>query len=859
MPLEPPEPTRGDGLPGGAARLSAVRRIVDAVDHAAALDRLTRLAARLLAAPHAQVLLLGDEQVVASQFGKDTAAAAGEAVDALCARTVLLGEPVAVLDVAADVGLGYLPPDLLGRVGAFLGAPLVDHDGLVLGCLCVFTPRPRAFDPQDVVVLAEMAESIVDELELRALTGESGATAARLGLALSAAAMGSFDLDLDRLRLVLDDRLALLVGLAANEPTGLAAMATVVHPEDRARLIHAVAASRTRAEELAAEFRLVRADGSTRWCEARGRVLPRRKGRGHLVGVAYDSTDAREARDSLDRVLETTDDGLYRLDAALRFTYVNRAAERILGRSRTDLLGVELRSALPHGVGSSFAEAVDRCTTSGERVVIDAWSPAEDAWYDLAAWPGPDGVSVSLRDITARKRAEGEREQAVVERARAYAVAEAANSRLALLASASTRLAESLEPRQVLDRLAEVVLPELGRWLVVTLTAEIAAQVNRTELSGDPDALVAVHVAHADPSRRELLVAMAQGLSMHRTDHYGPGRVITSGRPEWAPAVAGSALRGLLGDHSPQGLLDDARLTAALTVPLANHGRVLGALTVAEPAGEVIDRSLLLDLAGRAAGALDNALLYGRERRGGVTLQRSLLPRELPRLPGVTTAARYLPGASGAFVGGDWFQGVLVEGRVVLAMGDVMGHGLRSAARMGQLRAIVATLALEGHRPARLLTRLAANVDVLLDLELATLLVADYDPSAGMLTVASAGHPPVLHVPFHGAPRFLDDEPGPPLGSIPYRYVEHEVAVHPGDTLVLYTDGLVEQRDVSLDAGLERLRSCFERVGLPPEQLCDHVLSATGHAEGGDDDIALLVVGLDRPGPGPDVGSSRTR
>jgi len=251
---------------------------------------------------------------------------------------------------------------------------------------------------------------------------------------------------------------------------------------------------------------------------------------------------------------------------------------------------------------------------------------------------------------------------------------------------------------------------------------------------------------------------------------------------------------------------------------------------------------MLADLASRAAVALDNALLYRAERRTGLTLQRSLLPGDVPQLPGIEVAVRYRAGATGAFVGGDWYQGVVVGEDLVLCMGDVMGHGMRSAARMGQLRAIVATLALEGHGPGALLARLADSVDVLLDLELATLLVAVYSPSRRTLTVASAGHPPPLLATLDAEPAYLDVVPGPPIGSLPGEYEELVVDVPPGSTAVLYTDGLVERRGEALDVGLEALRQALRELRLPPEAVADHVLATLGRSEGGDDDVALLVL-----------------
>jgi serine phosphatase RsbU (regulator of sigma subunit) len=171
-----------------------------------------------------------------------------------------------------------------------------------------------------------------------------------------------------------------------------------------------------------------------------------------------------------------------------------------------------------------------------------------------------------------------------------------------------------------------------------------------------------------------------------------------------------------------------------------------------------------------------------------------------------------------------------------------MGHGMRSAARMGQLRAIVATLALEGHMPGELLGRLAASTDALLDLELATLLVAHYDVAARTMTVASAGHPPPVLVAPGEEPAFVELAPGPPIGTFAGTYAETVVAVAPGSTVVLYTDGLVESRQAPLDEGLERLRSSLRDVRLPPSAVCDHVLAELGRTAGGEDDVALLVM-----------------
>ncbi len=841
------------------ARLQATRRLAADADDITGLDRLTRLAAMLVGAPLAQVSLLTDEQVLVGVHGRPgTEADRGSPLDdSLCSVTARSGSPLAVGDAAQDVRVSALPLVASGGIAAYLGVPLRAAGGAVIGALCVYDVQARAWSPEQVGLLGELAESVVAQLELRALSVEVSNTAARLDLALEAADIGSFEYDAGSDLLHWDDRLLRLFGYdRATFSPRIESFDARVHPDDRAWAAEAIAEALAAQGELALEYRIVRPGGEVRWIEARGRVVPARDGARstRLLGVAYDSTELRYARDRLARTLETMSDGFYALDPSWRFTYVNRQAERLLQRRREDLLGRCIWEEFPEAAGSIFQDHFEKAVAGGEPVLFDAPYEPLGGWYELNVWPGPDGLSVYFREISERRAVEqqrersyADREQAAVERERAYAEAEAANSRLAILADASTRLSASLEPRQVLERLSDLVVPRLGRWVVVALTAETNALLRGQDAPADPALVHIVHVAHPHSRQQAQLAAAVEALALTTADEIGIGAVVRTGVDEWLPTVPEEAF-ALAPDPATLALLRDIDPGSALTVPLVSRDRVLGALTVAAPTGGPADRALLADLAGRAAVALDNALLYGAERRIGLTLQHSLLPRDVPAVPGLLTAARYLPGATGAFVGGDWYQGVRVGDGLVLAMGDVMGHGMRSAARMGQLRAITATLALEGHGPGRLLGRLADSVGVLLDLELATMLVAAYDPAAGTLTVASAGHPPPLYVPPAGPPRYVDVEPGPPLGTFSCTYGEVTLDLNPGDTVVLYTDGLVENREESLDVGLERLRAALEGVRLPPEQVCDQVLESLGRSLGGDDDVALLVLSY-LPGP----------
>lgn len=840
----PDEPPLGDELLADPARVAAVRRVLLGGSSAAGLDRLTKLAAELLETDRAQVSLLAEEQVVASVFGTSLTSEqrTGPLADSLCTVTVRLGAPFAVSDAHADPRVRDLPPVTSGVVRAYLGVPLVTTSGLTLGALCVYDDEPRSWSVRDVGVLSELAASAIAELELRALSAEMTTKAAQLELVLSAADTGSFDWDLVTGDLHWDDRLVRLFDYDRASFGGRIDDFTArLHPDDRERVAETLDRAIADVGDLSMEYRIVRADG-VRWIEARGRVLPGVDGRPlRLLGVAHDSTELRDTRDRLARLLETMSDAFFSLDPQWRFTFVNPEAEKLLGRPAEQLVGRSIWQEFPESLGSLFEQEYRAAADSGEPQSFEAYYPPLQAWYEVRAWPTPDGLSVYFHEVTTRRLAQQEREQAVVEREQAYASAEAASARLSVLAEASHLLAQSLEPAEVLQRLTEVVLPDFGRYLVVALVGEAAGQVLSRDLP-DTSQVHVVHVAHCDPARQPALERLAAGVERTTHDQHGIGAVVRTGEPEWLPQVSDDLLVQLGAGEPALADLRAIRPDRALTVPLASRGRRLGAVTIADPGPDEVDRALLADLVARAAVALDNALLYRAERRTGLTLQRSLLPGDVPQLPGIEVAVRYRPGARGAFVGGDWYQGVVVGDELVLCMGDVMGHGMRSAARMGQLRAIVATLALEGHGPGVLLTRLAQSTDVLLDLELATLLVASYSPTRRTLTVASAGHPPPLLAPVDGTPAFLSVTPGPPIGSLPGAYDETVVELPAGATLVLYTDGLVEARGEALDVGLEALRRALADLRLAPEAVADHVLEALGRDEGAADDVALLVM-----------------
>jgi serine phosphatase RsbU (regulator of sigma subunit)/anti-sigma regulatory factor (Ser/Thr protein kinase) len=291
-------------------------------------------------------------------------------------------------------------------------------------------------------------------------------------------------------------------------------------------------------------------------------------------------------------------------------------------------------------------------------------------------------------------------------------------------------------------------------------------------------------------------------------------------------------------------ILREKGLRSLLGVPLLVEGEVIGVLhvgTLSERYFDDEDEQLLQRAADRAALAVYSRLTE-QERGLADALQRSLLPR-LPDVPAVALAGRYLP-ASAARLGGDWYDAFqLPDGRMGIAIGDVVGHGFHAAAIMGQLRSALRAYALDGFAPGDVLERVSRLLRQIEPGRTATLVYLVLDAHGGSLTVASAGHPPPLIAPLDGEPELMDLPGSIPLGAARHSsYEDTELELAPGAALILYTDGVVERPGDSLDTGLERLRKVV-RAGE------DHDLEHLGDAIVGEllpegalnDDAALLM------------------
>ncbi|MEV3988608.1 SpoIIE family protein phosphatase [Streptomyces sp. NPDC049837] len=592
--------------------------------------------------------------------------------------------------------------------------------------------------------------------------------------------------------------------------------------------------------------------------QARRQVLHMRHRDGHIIRVATaslplshggtgpakllavadaDETERWEALQSMLRGLATQSPvGLAIYDTDLRIVWTNHALYQEMGTFQYAGLGPDEMVAhgeiLSDGYPGTLEEAMRQVIATGEPVIELHYSgrppadPEHDhvwscSYYRLQDADGrPLGVCEETVDITDRYLAQ---------------------QRLDLLVRAGARVGTSLDMTRTAQELSAVAVPQFADGITVdlidvvlegeqptpgTATARRVVRVWEGPASADRD---------AHPARRRPVDHPADSLQ---------ARCLAAGRP----------------------VLDTGTgpVHSRLAVPLRTEGASLGVVTFCRDRHpdpfESGDLLVADELVARAAVSIDNARRFTREHAAALTLQRSLLPRRLPKLTGVDVAHRYLPADSRAGVGGDWYDVIALSGtRVGLVVGDVVGHGVRAAATMGRLRTSVRAFARLDLPPDELLTRLDELVTQDAHEQAAvhapgsateaddpalgvTCLYAVYDPVAGRCSMARAGSPlPSVVDPATGAVSHPDVPAGPPLGlgGLPFESAEFDLPE--GSLMALFTDGLVQGRDRDRDAELDALHTVLADHERPLDDLCDRIV-ATLLPGPVDDDAALLLV-----------------
>jgi serine phosphatase RsbU (regulator of sigma subunit)/anti-sigma regulatory factor (Ser/Thr protein kinase) len=419
--------------------------------------------------------------------------------------------------------------------------------------------------------------------------------------------------------------------------------------------------------------------------------------------------------------------------------------------------------------------------------------------------------------------------------ARLYHDAELARERLSFLARASELMAETLDLGETLEQVAYLVVPRLADWCAIELVGEDGSVRNAA-------------TAHVDPEKVKFAEEVRRRYPVDPEAATGVPNVIRTGRSELYPGITDAMLAASIDDPEQLETARELGLSSVLIVPLIARARTLGALTLVHAeSGRSYDEEDLRfaeDLARRAAVAVDNARLYTAEHKAVVTLQQSLLPRQLPDIPGMAFAARYLPATSELDVGGDWYDAIsLGDGNVGLVIGDVAGHGIEAAAVMGQFRNALRAYALDGVGPAAAVERLNRLTRTFEQNDMATLVYGEFDASINSMQFVRAGHPPPLLRDAQGNVTAINGRGSLPVGVSPNAHYEAAtLELAPGSTLLLYTDGLVERRGETLEVGIARLERVLADAPEALEELCDHVIETAAPDPQRADDIAVLAL-----------------
>ncbi|WP_406456920.1 SpoIIE family protein phosphatase [Streptomyces sp. NBC_00876] len=426
----------------------------------------------------------------------------------------------------------------------------------------------------------------------------------------------------------------------------------------------------------------------------------------------------------------------------------------------------------------------------------------------------------------------------------------AVRERLEFLNEVSGRIGTSLDLERTIREVTSAAVPRFSDFAGTHLRAAVLAGEGFPD--GPPDVTTIWHrvwVEHNDePGRWDDTVPVGESIAF--PEHTPFFQCMVTGEPVIVPYVTEELSNRISGEFEKRDLRPLITHRSLLIVPLKARDVVLGFMVLMRRPGrepfDDMDRTTGAELAARAGLVLDNARMYTYQENVAETLQDSMLPQIEPRMAGCDIATRYLPGARLGRVGGDWFDSVKLPGsRTALVVGDVMGHGLNSAAMMGQLRTAVLTMATMEMPPAQLLRNLDDLAQRLGEQYLATCLYAVYDPIRSELQIANAGHiPPVLVRAEDGRAELLELPTGAPIGVGGVAFETATVRVRTGDRLVLCTDGLVEVRGQDIGAGLAALCASAAHPAASMDDACDTIIRALNPSDGRKDDVALLMARL---------------
>ncbi|WP_019068544.1 SpoIIE family protein phosphatase [Streptomyces hokutonensis] len=526
-------------------------------------------------------------------------------------------------------------------------------------------------------------------------------------------------------------------------------------------------------------------------------------------------------------------------DEHLRLSRVNDAMAEVIGLPEERIQGLRITEIGGKTQSAELEQYMLRVLTSGT---------AQDFQIYMRTG-GEDAAHAWLARMAPITDAEGQ-VRGVCLAAHDFTENYLARERLQLVNEASVRIGTTLDVTRTAQELADVCVPALADFVSIDL---LDPQEHGGEL---PTAIVAPvrlrRTAHTSVQHGSPEAVAKPGQSDLYPDQSPQADALVAGR---TLVASGRDLElWLAWDRTRTRRVQEYGIHSSMAVPIQARGVTLGVavLTRYRRIDPFTEDDVLLaeEVTARAAVCIDNARRFSRERETALALQRSLLPRKLPRTAALEAASRYLPAAR-AGVGGDWFDVIPLSGmRVAMVVGDVVGHGIQASATMGRLRTAVRTLADIDLAPDELLTHLDDLV-VRLSAEAggegspgevgATCLYAVYDPVSRRCTLARAGHPPPIMIRPGGPPEHIDLPAGPPLGlgGLPFESAEFELPE--GTVLALYTDGLTENRERDLDDSHRLLFDALYASSDSLDETCDRILHAVLPPGGAADDVALLL------------------
>ena len=734
-----------------------------------------------------------------------------------------------------ESSMGELEVDEKGGGGGLMSVPLLD-DGEAVGALTVRFDSGAEPDAEQQEIMRMVARWTLDGLRGGAwpslhLEEPPSAAAADgrhvleapdgdrdgLGLVFPANRIGAWLWHPKSGKLQLDATARELLGLEHESfDERIESWLRLIHPDDLPAVSEEMEKAVRALGRYDVEYRILRPDGTTGWIQERSRVVPDANGEpGHVVGAVWDTTDSTIDRDGARRALRYMSDGFLSVDGDWRISFANVEAELLLHEGRA-LTGWRLWDV--PAVHALDVEDHCRRTAAGTKSTrLDLPWPGSERWYRFRFVPSPDGMAWYFTDVTERVR----------QRARQAAADRTVVERRSRVEELTAALAEAVTTRDVVGAVAERVLPPFGASGLVIH----AVESHRMRVVG------AVNYPQEFLTRLDELPLLRIPEVANRLNRFEPWYI---GSPEE------------FSREYPQltWILEQIPYKSWAFLPLAVSGRLVGLCVVAfreqrSLTGE--ERALLFALTGLVAQSLERARLYDAEHVRAEELQRGLLPPEIPSLPAVSAAVRYLSGEVRMDVGGDWYDVLpLSADRVALVIGDVMGHGLPQAITMGRLRTAVRTLSDLELPPDEIFGHLNDLIAGLPGNFFATCLYAVYDPTTRTCTLARAGHPPPAVVLPNGDVSFLESSPDPPLGAAEPPFETVELPVEEGSLLVFYTDGLVESVNRDIDSGMRQLADVLTtHHGESLETLCGAVTDALlpGDQRGADD-AALMAVRL---------------